>query len=69
MFAKDIVQNNPIFTEQEIEAFFHLFNLYADERREANMADIVNTARTLGFEKKHPMVYLAMSDMAAMYEN
>ena len=33
------------------------------------MNDIVSTARTLGFEKKHPLVYSAMDDMAVMYDN
>lgn len=33
VFKKDIVNKNPIFSKEDIEVFFQLFNLYADERR------------------------------------
>ena len=33
MWTKDIVLKNPNFTQDEIVAFFELFNLYADQRR------------------------------------
>ena len=64
IFAKVIVANNPIFTIEEITLFFGLFNLYADQRRECNLLDIVGTAKTLGFDKKHAIVYEAISSMA-----
>lgn len=48
--------------------FFELFNLYADERREANVSDIISTAKTLGFDKKHALVYEAISQIATENE-
>lgn len=68
VFGKDIVTKNPIFSLEQIKMFFELFNLYADERREANVSDIVSTAKTLGFDKKHALVYEAMSQIAAENE-
>ena len=64
LWSKDIVLKNPNFTQDEIVAFFELFNLYADQRRECNMLDIVGTAKTLGFDKKHSIVYEAMVGIA-----
>ena len=64
IFAKDIVVKNPNFTVEEIGVFFELFNLYADQRRQCNLLDIVGTAKTLGFDKKHAIVYEAMVAIA-----
>lgn len=64
LWEKDIVVRNPNFTLEEIGAFFQLFNLYADQRRECNILDIVGTAKTLGFDKKHPIVYEALVGIA-----
>lgn len=64
VFAKDIVTKNPLFSIEEIKVFFQLFNLYADNRREANISDLVSTAKTLGFEKRHTLVYNALSQIA-----
>jgi hypothetical protein len=53
IFAKPIVTQNPSFEIQQIEDFFTLFNLYADSRRQADVREIVSTAKTLGFDKSH----------------
>jgi hypothetical protein len=34
--------------------------LYCDYRRECDVQDILNTAKTLGFEKNYPIVYDAL---------
>jgi Ca2+-binding EF-hand superfamily protein len=64
VFSKDIVTKNPLFSVEEIRIFFELFNSYANERREVNMKDLMATAKTLGFEKRHPVVYEAISQIA-----
>ena len=56
--------NNPIFTLDEIKGFFEIFNFYADERREANIADMTQTAKILGLDKKNPLIYEAFSQIS-----
>ena len=68
IFAKDIVTKNPVFSVDQITMFFNLFNLYADNRRECNVADIITTAKTLGFDKKHAIVYEGMAQIAQEFE-
>jgi hypothetical protein len=42
-----------------------MFNLYIDARtREADIKDIVNTAKTLGLDSKYQIVYGALVDLA-----
>ncbi len=57
VFSKDIVVKNQVFELNQIEDFFSLFNLYCDNRRQCDVKDIVSTARTLGYEKTHKLVY------------
>lgn len=57
LFAKDIVTKNPIFTLEHIEEFYSLFNLYADNTRKVDVKDMLNTARTLGFDRKYKLIY------------
>lgn len=37
IFAKPIVTENRTFDQKQIEDFFNLFNLYADNRRQADV--------------------------------
>lgn len=65
LWSKPIVAKNPVFTQQHIEEFFEMFNLYIDaQRREADINDIVNTAKTLGLDSKYQIVYGALVDIA-----
>lgn len=65
LWTKPIVTKNPVFTQQHIEEFFEMFNLYIDaQRREADLKDIVNTAKTLGLDTKYQIVYGALLDIA-----
>ena len=45
-----------------------MFNLYCDNRRQCDVSDILNTARTLGFDKKYSIIFKALevvtSDLA-----
>ena len=41
-----------------------MFGLYCDARRQCDISDILNTARTLGFDKKYKIVYGALGDIA-----
>jgi hypothetical protein len=34
-----------------------MFNLYCDNRRQCDISDILNTARTLGFDKKYKLFF------------
>ena len=65
LYMKDIVKHNPIFSQQHIDEFYHMFTLYCDAKRECDIADILNTARTLGFDKKYLIVYTAIADISA----
>jgi len=60
VFAREIVTKNPIFTKEHCEDFFEMFNLYCDNRRQCDVSDILNTARTLGFDKKYKIIYEAL---------
>ena len=37
-----------------------MFNLYCDNRRQCDISDILNTAKTLGFDRKYKLVYDAL---------
>jgi len=37
-----------------------MFNLYCDNRRQCDVQDILNTAKTLGFDKNYRVVYDAL---------
>ena len=60
---KDIVKANPIFAKEHIDEFYEMFNLYCDPKRLCDIADILNTARTLGFDKKFKIIYGALADI------
>jgi hypothetical protein len=68
IFAKPIVTANPTFDVAQIEDFFTLFNLYADNRRQADVREIVSTAKTLGYEKSHEFIYKALVAIADSLE-
>jgi hypothetical protein len=38
-----------------------MFNLYCDNRRHVDVSDILNTARTLGFDKKFKLIFEGIS--------
>jgi len=40
-----------------------MFNLYCDNRRQCDIADILNTAKTLGFDKKYKIIYDALHNI------
>ena len=65
LYLKDIVKQNPIFSKEHIDEFYQMFGLYCDARRQCDVADILNTARTLGFDKKYKIVYGALADITA----
>jgi Ca2+-binding EF-hand superfamily protein len=60
VFAREIVTKNPVFSREHCEDFFEMFNLYCDNRRQCDVSDILNTARTLGFDKKYKIIYDAL---------
>ena len=60
VFSRDVVTKNPIFTKEQCEDFFEMFNLYCDNRRQCDVGDILNTARTLGFDKKYKIIFEAL---------
>lgn len=64
IFSKPIVAANPTFDVAQIEDFFTLFNLYADVRRQADVREIVTTAKTLGYDKSHEFIYRALVSIA-----
>lgn len=68
IFAKAIVTANPTFELGQIEDFFTLFNLYADVRRQADVREIVTTAKTLGYEKSHEFIFRALVSIAEALE-
>lgn len=41
-----------------------MFNLYCDNHRQCDVSDILNTARTLGFDKKYKIVYDALAGVS-----
>lgn len=60
VFAREVVTKNPIFTKEQCEDFFDMFNLYCDSRRQIDLADILNTSKTLGFDRKYKIIYEAL---------
>lgn len=40
-----------------------MFSLYCDAKRQCDIGDILNTAKTLGFEKKYKIVYDAIANI------
>lgn len=63
LYLKDIVTKNPIFTKEHVDEFFEMFNLYCDPKRQCDVADILNTARTLGFDRKYKIIYRALGEI------
>lgn len=63
LYVKDIVVNNPVFAKEHIDEFYAMFNLYCDPKRQCDIADILNTARTLGFDKKYKIIYKALHEI------
>jgi hypothetical protein len=61
VFAREIVTKNPVFSKEHCEDFFEMFNLYCDNHRLCDVKDILNTARTLGFDKKYKIIFDALS--------
>lgn len=64
IFAKPIVTQNPSFDIKQIEDFYTLFNLYADNRRQADVREIVATAQTLGYDKSHEFIFKKLVDIS-----
>lgn len=63
LYLKDIVAKNPIFAKEHIDQFFEMFNLYCDQKRQCDISDILNTARTLGFDRKYKIIYGALGQI------
>ncbi len=40
-----------------------MFNLYCDQKRQCDISDILNTARTLGFDRKYKIIYGALGQI------
>lgn len=68
IFSKPIVTANPTFDVAQIEDLFTLFNLYADVRRQADVREIVTTAKTLGYDKSHEFIFRALVSIADSLE-
>lgn len=68
IFIKPIVAANPTFDLKQIEDFYTLFNLYADNRRQADVREIVTTAKTLGYDKSHEYIFKSICDIAEQLE-
>ena len=64
VLAKDITTKNPIFSPEHITEFHALFSLYADPRmRRADCRDLLQTAQTLGLDKKYEIVFKLITDI------
>ena len=64
IMAKDIGGKNPIFSPEHIAELHAMFSLYADPRqRRADIRDILMTAKTLGLDVKHELVFRALEDI------
>ena len=64
VLAKDITTKNPIFSPEHITEFHALFSLYADPRmRRADTRDLLQTAQTLGLDKKYEIVFKLIMDI------
>ena len=68
LFAKPLVTANPTFDIKQIEDFYTLFNLYADNRRQADIREIVATAKTLGYDQSHEYIFKGLCDIADNFE-
>ena len=64
IFSKPLVTENPTFDVKQIDDFWTLFNLYADNRRQADVREIVVTAKTLGYDQSHEYIYQFLCDIA-----
>jgi hypothetical protein len=61
ILAKDIGAKNPIFSTEFITDFHQMFWLYADPRQgRADIRDILMTAKNLGLDTKHELVFRAI---------
>lgn len=64
VLAKDITTKNPIFSPEHITEFHALFSLYCDPRqRRADCRDLLQTAQTLGLDKKYEIVFKLIMDI------
>lgn len=64
VMAKEIGGKNPIFSPEHIADLHAMFSLYADPRqRRADVRDILMTAKTLGLDSKHELVYRALEEI------
>ena len=64
VMAKDIGGKNPIFSPEHIADLHSMFSLYADPRqRRADIRDILMTAKTLGLDTKHELVFRALEEI------
>lgn len=68
LFAKPIVTANPTFEVKQIDDFYTLFNLYADNRRQADIREIVSTAKTLGYDQSHEYIFKGLVDIADQFD-
>jgi hypothetical protein len=41
-----------------------MFNLYCDNHRQCDVSDILNTAKTLGFDKKYKIIFEALASVS-----
>ena len=64
IFAKLIVTQNQSFDIKQIEDFDNFFNLYADNRRQCDICEIVATAQTLGYDKSHEFIFKKLVDIS-----
>lgn len=64
VLGKDITTKNPIFSPDHITEFHALFSLYCDPRqRRADCRDLLQTAQTLGLDKKYEIVFKLIMDI------
>lgn len=64
VMGKEIGAKNPIFSPEHIAELHQMFSLYADPRqRRADIRDILMTAKTLGLDTKHELVYRALEEI------
>ena len=64
VLGKDVTTKNPIFSPEHISEFHALFSLYCDPRmRRADFRDLLQTAQTLGLDKKYEIVYKLIMDI------
>ena len=64
VMGKDIGAKNPVFSPEHISELHSMFSLYADPRqRRADIRDILMTAKTLGLDTKHEIVFRALDEV------